>query len=128
MAVKAGSFTPNATGNLTVDNLTFLPTRLFFRVGAPTSSTDTTTTMRCDGWCTASNQSYDTIFEDASGRWSKAGTDKCIYTVKRSGTVVDGTVATWVDFHNNGGGNYGFTINLTSFDSGRQIRYMADDA
>lgn len=129
MSVKAGSFTPTGTGNATLDNLTFLPTRLFLRLGAPTGSTDTTTTTRSDGWCTASNQSYDSFFEDATGRSQKAGTDKLICLQKRvSGTITDAITGTFVDFHQNTPTNFGFTLNFAANVGGYQVRYMADDA
>lgn len=131
MSVKAGSFTPSGTGNITVNNLTFLPTRLFLRVGPTTSSVDTTSTARSDGWTTASNQSYDSIFEDSTGRYQQAGTDMCIRLFQRNGTthvVEDNMAASFVDFHTNTPTNFGFTLNFSANVGNKQIRYMADDA
>ena len=128
MSVKAGSFSPSASSStdLSVDNLTFLPTLVMFRVGSD-STTDTAKTVRGDGWTTANNQSYDCFFEDATGKSQLRGTDKCIRVEKRvSGTMQDAVAATFVDFHDNGGGNYGFKLNFTVAD-GRQIRYVASD-
>lgn len=130
MSVKVGSFTPAFTGNVTVDNLTFLPTNLILRVGNSSSST-ITTVARGDGWCTANNQNYDATYVDtANNRMSqKSGTDRTLRVEKwDSGTssMVDALSCTFVDFHDNGGGNYGFTLNFTATDS-RQIRYRATD-
>lgn len=129
MSVKAGSFTPNATGNTSVANLTFLPTNIQFSLGAPTGTTDTTKIQHCRGWATASNQSYDALFQDSTGFYQQAGTDKCIRHFKRtSGTVGDAVAATFVSFDTNvPGSNYGFTINCSAFDTNYQIRYIARD-
>lgn len=128
MSVKAGSFTPNATGNLSVDGLTFMPTEVQFSLGAETGSGVTSYISHMRGWTTANNQSYDYIFEDGTGKSCRAGTDKCIRHVKRlSGSITDAVAATFVDFHDNGGGNYGFTLNFTAFDSNYQVRYIARD-
>jgi len=127
VSVKAGSFTPNATGNLSIDGLTFLPTEIQFSLGAATGVTATTYITYSRGWTTASNQSYDTFYSDSTGMQCKGGTDKCIRLYKRSTTIVDAVAATFVDFHDNGGGDYGFTINLSAYDTNFQVRYIARD-
>ena len=131
MAVKAGSFTPSGTGNLSVDNIPFLPTRLFLRIGPTTSSVDTVKISRSDGWTTSSNQSYDSFFEDATGKYQQAGTDKTLRLFQRNsgtGVVEDAVVCTFVDFHTNTPTNFGFTLNFPTNVGSKQIRWMADDA
>lgn len=134
MSVKAGSFSISSvdgSGNASVNNLTFLPTRIFFRVGPTTSSVDTLKFARSDGWTTANNQSYDAIFEDATGKYQQAGTDKCIRLFKRNsstGVVEDCIAANFVSFNTNTPTNFGFTLHFDANDGNKQIRYMADDA
>lgn len=129
MAVKAGSFSIGSTGNGGIGSLTFLPTRIFFRMGPATGFTDTAKTSRMDGWCTASNQSYDSVFEDSTGKEQMAGIDKCIrLRYRNGGTMQDRVAASFVSFDTLGGGLYGFTLNFTAADGGYQIRYMCDDA
>lgn len=128
MTVKAGSFTPNATGNVSVNNLTFLPDELELSLGAATGAGTSSYIAYCRGWTTGSNQSYDSLFEDSTGKWNQAGTDKCIRLPKRvSGSITDAVAATFVDFHDNGGGNYGFTLNFSAVDTNFQVRYIARD-
>lgn len=128
MAVKITSFTPIGTGDLDVDNFTFLPTNVMVRLGPPTGTTDTSTMSRCDGWATLDNKSYDSIFQDATGRSQKAGTDKLIYHTKRvSGSIVPAVEGNLVNFHDNGGGNYGIRFNFTTNVGGYQIRIRVSD-
>jgi len=91
VSVKAGSFTPGSTGNVVITGLTFLPEELVFRIGNATAGDDTAQIARCDGWTTASNQSYDAFFIKPSGTCKQArGVDKCIrYMRDVSGTATD---------------------------------------
>lgn len=129
MACKAGSFTPVGTGITPVNNLPFLPTRIFIRVGSQAGgSPDATTTSRCDGWATASNQSYDTWYNDGTLKKQNNGTNKLIvYYYKVGATVNEVINATFVDFHENTPTNFGFTFNYTLNDVPRQVKFMVDD-
>lgn len=126
MSVKAGSFSVGVTGNSSVVGLTFLPTEITFRLGPVTGVTDTSLIGKCDGWTTATNQSYDSVYRDGTGPEQMAGIDKCIRLRRRvSGVMQDRVAASFVSFDNNGSGDYGFTLNFTAADAGRQIRYKA---
>lgn len=123
MATKVTSFTPIGTGDINVDNLPFLPTSITIRMGAPNGTTDTTQVSRCDGWATTSNTSYDSWYIDANGRSEKAATNRLFYHYKASGVLVEGTL---VDFHDNGGGNYGVKFNFITNVGGYQVRMRFD--
>lgn len=126
MSVKAGSFSPGATGDVVITGLTFLPTELVIRMGNATSADDTSVISRCDGWCTGANQSYDSFFHDSTGVKQGRGTDKTVRYMRRvSGTITDIVVGTFVSFDDNGGGNYGFTLNFTAVNANYQVRYIA---
>ena len=129
MAVKAGSFTPGNTGNVSVSGLTFLPTEITFRTGPQSGVTDTGKISRCDGWATAANQSYDTFYHDSTGTQQSAATGKCLYSLNRvSGTITAVHDATLVSFDTIVPGvSYGFTLNFATYDGSRQIRYIARD-
>jgi len=128
VSVKVGSFTPSATGNVSVSGLSFLPTNVIFSAG-PRFNTTETVIKYCRGWMTANNQSYDSLYQDSTGSRSKGGTDKSIVVWDRvSGTITDKVVGTFVSFDNNGGGDFGFTMNFTAADSNYQVRYIASDA
>lgn len=128
MSVKAGSFTPNATGNVSVANLTFLPDELMFSLGARTGSIETTFVLYCRGWTTASNQSYDYFYHDGTRFRAQAGTDKCIrlyWWNTTLGSWEELVAATFVSFDTYSATNFGFTLNFTAVNSSWQVRYIA---
>lgn len=123
MAVKRGSFTISGTGNTSVIGLSFLPTNVDFFLSGKFGTNDSDVSFSVGGF-TASNQSAD---GSINGR-SRSYTDRCIHHYKKvSGTINDAVVATKVSFDDNGGGDYGFTINASAFDSNYQVKYKASD-
>jgi hypothetical protein len=129
MQSKAGSFTPSVgTGGVT--GLAFLPTDITFRAGAATGSTHTDKIMYCNGWTTASNQSYDYGYADGTRFRCQGGTDKCIRMYIWDTSVTPAAwkevlSATFVSFDTNPvNGTYGFTLNFTAA-AGYQVRYIA---
>lgn len=123
MAVKKGSFTIGSTGNASVVGLAFLPTNVDFYLSGKFGTNDADMSFSVGGF-TANNQSADGL---VNGR-SRSYTDRCIHHYKKvAGAVTDAVVATKVSFDDNGGGDYGFTVNASVFDTNFQVKYKASD-
>jgi hypothetical protein len=103
-----------------------MPEYIELKLGPQTSTTDTSVTGFSHGWATASNQSVDSIYEDSTGREQQASTSNCIMLRKKvSGTMTDRVKASFVSFDEiTPGTTYSFTLNFTTVDANRQIRYI----
>lgn len=120
-----GSFTRGSTGNASVAGLTFLPSYLRFTICSRTG-TNETLVMYSDGFTNGSSQKAFSVFQDSTGARSRTFTDRCLNHLNRvTGSITEIIKATFVSFDDNGGGDYGFTLNFTAADSNYTIHFEA---
>lgn len=125
MPYALGSFAKGSTGNASVTGLSFLPSKVTFYIGARAGTTETDNRWSM-GAMDGNAQFAISTFRDATGARTKNYTDRCINHFQRdSGTIVEKLVATFVSFDNNGGGDYGFTVNFSAANSSYSIFFEA---
>lgn len=125
MSFKIGSFTQGTTGNASIGGFTFLPSYLRFTLSSR-SGTNETYVLFSTGFTDGSLNKAHSIFHDGTGDRSRYYTDRCInHLVRSGGNITEKIVATWVSFDNNGGGDFGFTLNFTAADSNYPITVEA---
>lgn len=125
MEPKISNFTPIGTGNKSVSGIPFLPKRVSFYMAQGPSSPDTVAHYS-HGEMTSTKQMAHSIYADTTGGKTVSSFAKCVSHLKRvSGTITETTTATFVSFDNNGGGDYGFTLNFSAND-GTKIYFVAE--
>lgn len=119
--MKIGSFSNGATGNVPVGGCTSLPTYLRFTV-CGRSGTNETVTMYSSGFTDGNLNKAFSIYQDSTGSRSRYFNDRCVSHLNRvTGTITEIINASWVSFDNNGGGDFGFTLNFTAANSNYPI-------
>lgn len=130
MSTKIGNFTVTSTGNKSITGLTFMPNHIDFYMAQKPSTTENFARY-ASGSANGNNQMAHSIFQDGTGGKTQSYTDRCINHKNRiSGSIVDVLTASFVSFDNNGGGVYGFTINVSALDATEasgKIYYVARD-
>lgn len=127
MATKISNFSVGSTGNKTVTGILFMPSSLEFVIAQKTSVNETFAHYS-SGSSNGTSQMAHSIFQDASGGKTESYFNRCLNHINRvSGTLTDVVVATFVSFDNNGGGDYGFTLNFTVADPNYKIYFIARD-
>lgn len=122
---ETGTFSVGSTGNTSVTGLTVLPNFLEFTISGRFGTTETIV-QYSTGFTDGVNDLAHSIFQDSTGSRTKAYSNRCINHFQRvTGTITEKLVATWVSFDNNGGGDFGFTLNFTAADSNYQIYFKA---
>ena len=125
MSYAIGSFSHGTTGDASIAGLDFMPSGIRFTVGGRYGTTETVVCLS-DGFTDGNNQVANSIYQDSTGSRTKSYTNRCINHFKRvSGIITERIVATFVSFDNNGGGDYGFTVNFTVADSNYPIYFEA---
>lgn len=125
MGYQITSFSRGTTGNASVTGLTFLPAYLRFTISSR-SGTNETTVMLSTGFTDGNLNKSHSIFQDTTGARSRYYTDRCVSHLTRvSGSITEKIAASFVSFDNNGGGDYGFTLNFTAADSNYPITVEA---
>lgn len=121
MAYQIGSFSQGSTGNVSIGGFTFLPAYLRFTISSR-SGTNETYVLFSEGFTDGSLNKAHSIFQDSTGARSRYYNDRCInHLVRVTGSITEKIKATWVSFDNNGGGDFGFTLNFTAADSNYPI-------
>lgn len=112
--VEAAYVTLSGSGNQSYTGLTALPTFLELTVSQEGVGTDAITSFTT-GWADGTNQRTDTTYGDTSGGMTAKFTNQILTVYRRvSGTITKVFEASLVSFDNNGGGDYGFTLNQTT--------------
>jgi len=125
MSFAVGSFSQGTTGNVSVGGLTFLPSYLRFTISSR-SGTNETTVMLSTGFTDGTLNKAHSIFQDTTGARTRYFNDRCVSHLARvSGSITEIIKASWVSFDNNGGGDYGFTLNFTAANSSYPITFEA---
>lgn len=125
MATKISNFTVGSTGNKSITGLTFLPTELDFWIAQKTGTTESFAHLSV-GATNGTSQTAHSMLQDTTGGKTESYFDRCVYHLNRvSGTVSGVLSASFVSFDNNGGGDYGFTLNFTAADSGYKVYFRA---
>lgn len=126
MATKIGNFSVISTGSKSVVGIPFLPTEIDFWMAQKSGTTENFTHLAY-GTADGTNQMAHCAFQDTSSGKTQSYTDRCINHKSRVGGVVsDVLTATFTSFDDNGGGNYGFTINVTTLaDSPQKVYFKA---
>lgn len=124
MSYQVGSFTQGSTGNTSITGLTFLPAGVHFTISSRFNTDETINTFSV-GFTDGTRQKAHSTFRDGTGAKTRAYTDRCINHFKRNTNIDNDIVATIVSFDNNGGGDFGFTLNFTAADSNYQIHFEA---
>lgn len=120
-----GSFAKGSPGNASVTGLSFLPSMVKFYIGARAGTTEVDNRFSI-GSMDGNNQVAISTFRDATGARTKTYTNRCINHFQRdSGNIVEKLVATFVSFDNNGGGDFGFTVNFSAANSSYSILFEA---
>lgn len=124
--VRRGSFTISGTGNKSYvffGGDVFVPTNIDFFVAGKAGGNDSDEAFSTGG-ATEDNENAQASIEARSRSFN----DRCIHHYKRSGgSIVDALNASFVSFNDYGSGLYGFTINVTTFDTNYQVHYKASD-
>ena len=119
--MKIGSFSNGSTGNISVTGCTSLPTYLRFTV-CGRNATNETTVLYSQGFTDGNLNKAFSIFQDTTGARSRYFNDRCVSHLIRSGANITEIIkASWVSFDDNGGGDFGFTLNFTAANSNYPI-------
>lgn len=123
MATKIGNFSVTSTGSKSVTGIPFLAQRIRF-YAAQKSGTSEAFAHLSIGDADGNNQMAHSIADSTQSFF-----DRCVHhRSKVSGTWQDVLVATFTSVDDNGGGDYGFTINVSTLANGPQkIYYVAED-
>lgn len=128
MATKISNFTVNATGSTSISGLTFMPNHIDFFVVQKSGTTENFAHYST-GAANGTTQMAHSVFQDTTSGKTQSYFDRCINHKNRLGGVIqDAITATFTSFDDNGGGVYGFTINVTVLnDSPQKVYYIARD-
>lgn len=125
MSYQVTSFSRGTTGNCSVAGLTFLPAYLRFTISSR-SGTNESYVLFSTGFTDGNLNKAHSIFQDTTGARSRYYTDRCIsHLVRVTGSITEKIAASFVSFDNNGGGDYGFTVNFSAADSNYPISVEA---
>lgn len=125
MSFKIGSFSNGTTGNVSVGGFTFLPTYLRFTVSSR-SATNETFVLYSQGFTDGTLNKSHSIFHDGTGDRTRYYNDRCVsHLLRVTGTLTEIINASFVSFDNNGGGDFGFTLNFTAANANYPITIEA---
>lgn len=126
MEPKISNFSVGSTGNKSVTGLLFLPKSIDFWIAQKTGVTENFVHYSA-GSCTSTKQMAHSIFWDSSGGKTCSYFDRCVnHLTRESGVITEKIKATWVSFDDNGGGDFGFTLNFTAADANFKIYFKAN--
>lgn len=123
MATKIGNFSVTSTGNKSITGIPFLAQRIRFYVSQKSGTSETFQHLSI-GDADGTNQMAHSIADVTQSFF-----DRVIHhRSKVSGTWQDVLIATHSSMDDNGGGDYGFTINVSMLANYPQkIYYVAED-
>lgn len=117
--ILAGSFSVGATGTFSISGLTALPTKVNLRASAIDANNESTQARFCDGVATDVFKSVDSILSNSNGFWSRRyrnSNARClIMYATPAGTFSIVCEIKHISFDNNGGGDYGWTFEVLTY-------------
>ena len=127
MAHFIGSFTTNGTiGNRQIAGFPFLPTHLKFTVGQKNSTTENFVHSSEGSW-DGTTSFCNSMFHDTTGGKVLTPSGVVIDHMNRvSGAITEVIKATPVSVDDNGGGDYGCTLNFSATVSGYRVWVEAE--
>ncbi len=123
MATKISNFSITSTGSKSATGVPFLPQRIRFYVAQKSGTSEAFAHLSL-GDADGTNQMAHCIADSTQSFF-----DRCIHhRSKVAGVWTDVLTATFTSFDDNGGGDYGFTINVSTLANGPQkVYFVAED-
>ncbi len=126
MAVYTSTFTIGSTGSKPISGVPFLPDEVEFYISQKFGTPEDDVAHLSIGYADGTTQHAHSILADSTGNHTRVSKTKCLTHYIRSGGALTKTLeAGFTSFDDNGGGDYGFTINATVANANYQIHYRA---
>lgn len=128
MAVYTSTFTIGSAGNKSVSGIPFLPTELEFYISQKFNTPEDDVAHLSIGYADGTTQHAHSILADSTGNHTRVSKTKCLtHYIRVAGALTKTLEASFVSFDDNGGGDYGFTVNATAgaTNSNYQIHFKA---
>lgn len=125
MEPKISNFTPVSPGNVTISGIPFMPRIIHFYV-AQRPTTDNVSHYSYGCMTSSKQMTHSTFFDSTPPGKTVSSFSKCVSHLNRvSGVITETVSATRVSFNDNGGGDYGFTLNFSAAD-GTRVYFVAE--
>lgn len=123
MATKISNFSVTSTGNKSIAGIPFLAQRVRFYVAQKSGVSEAFAHISIGDADGATQMAH------SIGDSTQSFFDRCVHHRSKVGGVwQDVLIATFTSFDDNGGGDYGFTINVSTLANGPQkIYFVAED-
>jgi hypothetical protein len=123
MATKISNFSVTSTGSKSITGVPFPVAEIEFWLAQKPGTTENFAHIS-NGFADGTTQMAHCVFQDTTGGKTQSYTDRCVNHKSRIGGVIgDAISATYTSSDDNGGGDYGFTINVTALNDGTQKIY-----